>query len=333
MGRRAVACWQKSEHDVNHKKGTIGIIRQGEDVYLWHTGVNQLKAARFTPALQRRELRSGAQSRSAFICLTSAQVVVMSICMGLSVEDLQPSSRRQEAQGHRWMNLGPPAFTERETHGYLDCLDPLTKTCRMHFEYTISPCPSVTSLSEHCLAPVMTKSLALVDTKDQVTNHPFSNECMKGMQENQCQILDISTHCSITVSRLEGFLDTKASSTPTFIRQQNMTINHAAFDCRTNINGLLNIRQTEDNDEYGSDTRGPHAPATLIQHRAQISYLLIYELSCKKPQLCMIHPYKLCKSMDPVPKQKDIKANEATKQSNCSCPFASPSMGLLPTTV
>lgn len=52
-----------------------------------------------------------------------------------------------------------------------------------------------------------------------------------------------------------------------------------------------------DNDEYGSDTRGPHAPATLIQHRAQISYLLIYELSCKKPQLCMIHPYKLCKSM------------------------------------
>lgn len=30
MGRRAVACWQKSEHDVNHKKGTIGIIRQGE---------------------------------------------------------------------------------------------------------------------------------------------------------------------------------------------------------------------------------------------------------------------------------------------------------------
>lgn len=52
-----------------------------------------------------------------------------------------------------------------------------------------------------------------------------------------------------------------------------------------------------DNYEYGSDTRGPHAPAILIQHGAQISYLLIYELSCKKPQLRMIHPYKLCKSV------------------------------------
>lgn len=52
-----------------------------------------------------------------------------------------------------------------------------------------------------------------------------------------------------------------------------------------------------DNDECGSDTRDPHAPALFLHHEAQISYLLIYELSCKKPQLCMIHPYKLCKSV------------------------------------
>lgn len=52
-----------------------------------------------------------------------------------------------------------------------------------------------------------------------------------------------------------------------------------------------------DNDKYGSDTRGPHAPTTLIQHGAQISHLLIYQLPCKKPQLCMIHPYKPCKSL------------------------------------